>query len=202
MSKIETLAEYQNLAKRTMTDLGSLDRNLIHMTTGYVTELGEVLDPLKKNLAYGKPLDYVNIGEEFADMTWYVVNWASLVGVKFDKANEKFKDIHANISASFKGILNEEVTATETEHIIKLIYNNLMLDPETFEGSSHKLLNQETFLVMLAVIKIFTEEIFHLDFYRVLTNNINKLKVRYPENFTYESALNRDLETERTELEK
>lgn len=202
MNKIETLAEYQNLAKRTMTDLGSLDKNLIHMTTGYVTELGEVLDPLKKNLAYGKPLDYVNIGEEFADMTWYVVNWAGLVGVKFDKANEKFKDIHASISASFKGILNEEVTATETEHIIKLIYNNLMLDPETFEGSSHKLLNQETFLAMLAVIRVFTEEIFHLDFYRVLTNNINKLKVRYPENFTYESALNRDLETERTELEK
>lgn len=202
MNKIETLAEYQNLAKRTMTDLGSLDRNLIHMTTGYVTELGEVLDPLKKNLAYGKPIDYVNIGEEFADMTWYVVNWASLVGVKFDKANEKFKDIHANISASFKGILNEEVTATETEHIIKLIYNNLMLDPETFEGSSHKLLNQETFLVMLAVIKIFTEEIFHLDFYRVLTNNINKLKVRYPEKFTEEAAQNRDLKAERTELEK
>ena len=36
----------------------------------------------------------------------------------------------------------------------------------------------------------------------ILETNINKLKVRYPEKFTNEAALNRDLGAERNELEK
>jgi hypothetical protein len=43
---------------------------------------------------------------------------------------------------------------------------------------------------------------FDLDFFQCLTNNIDKLKVRYPEKFTEEAAQNRDLEAERVELEK
>lgn len=41
-----------------------------------------------------------------------------------------------------------------------------------------------------------------LDFYKLLENNINKLKIRYPNKFDAEKALNRDLESERKELEK
>lgn len=40
-----------------------------------------------------------------------------------------------------------------------------------------------------------------IDFEKILENNINKLKVRYPEKFTEENALNRNLESERKELE-
>lgn len=36
----------------------------------------------------------------------------------------------------------------------------------------------------------------------ILENNINKLKVRYPDKFTENNALNRNLEEERKELEK
>ena len=35
-----------------------------------------------------------------------------------------------------------------------------------------------------------------------MTNNISKLQVRYPEKYTNEAALNRDLAAERVELEK
>jgi len=35
-----------------------------------------------------------------------------------------------------------------------------------------------------------------------MENNINKLRVRYPEKFTEENALNRNLELERKVLEK
>jgi len=41
-----------------------------------------------------------------------------------------------------------------------------------------------------------------LDFPQLLENNINKLKVRFPEKFDTEKALNRNLEAERAELEK
>lgn len=42
----------------------------------------------------------------------------------------------------------------------------------------------------------------NLDFNTLLENNINKLKVRYPDKFTMENALNRDLAAERRELER
>ena len=41
-----------------------------------------------------------------------------------------------------------------------------------------------------------------IDIFRSLQNNIDKLKVRYPEKFTEECAINRDLVAERAELEK
>ena len=45
-------------------------------------------------------------------------------------------------------------------------------------------------------------EVLEIDFWQTLTNNISKLQVRYPEKFTEEAALNRDLAAERVELEK
>ena len=45
-------------------------------------------------------------------------------------------------------------------------------------------------------------EVLNIDFWQALTNNISKLQVRYPEKYTNEAALNRDLAAERVELEK
>lgn len=44
---------------------------LIHAILGLVTELGELADPIKKHVIYGKPLDETNILEEAGDMDWY-----------------------------------------------------------------------------------------------------------------------------------
>ena len=41
-----------------------------------------------------------------------------------------------------------------------------------------------------------------IDYEKSLENNINKLKVRFPEKFTEENALNRNLKEERKVLEK
>lgn len=40
------------------------------------------------------------------------------------------------------------------------------------------------------------------DLATIMQNNVDKLKIRYPEKFTEENALNRDLESERRELSK
>ena len=45
---------------------------LLHAATGLATEAGEFLDPIKKLLFYGKPLDEVNLKEEIGDILWYV----------------------------------------------------------------------------------------------------------------------------------
>ena len=74
MSKIKDILEYQGLAARTCPTLEGEGVNERHMNLGVITEIGEAMDIFKKFLAYKKPMDLVNLGEELADMAWYIVN--------------------------------------------------------------------------------------------------------------------------------
>lgn len=69
-----TLQEYQKEASRTDAPLGDNYSNLhaVHMVMGMSTEVGELVDIYKKNLAYGKPIDEANEKEEIGDLMWYV----------------------------------------------------------------------------------------------------------------------------------
>jgi NTP pyrophosphatase (non-canonical NTP hydrolase) len=93
---------------------------LVHYTDGLVTESGEIKDMMKKHIAYGAELDFVNLREEIGDLFWYIARICDLQNWTF----EEIMDI-----------------------------------------------------------------------------NINKLQARYPEKFTLDSAVNRDLENERKILE-
>ncbi len=44
---------------------------LLHAFIGLETEVGEILDALKKHIFYGKELDVVNLAEELGDLDWY-----------------------------------------------------------------------------------------------------------------------------------
>jgi hypothetical protein len=44
---------------------------LLHAFIGMATEVGEILDALKKHIFYGKELDLVNVCEEIGDSDWY-----------------------------------------------------------------------------------------------------------------------------------
>lgn len=81
MTKITTLAEYQAAASRTLPGegmqqffAGCYPRNtdLLHAVLGICTEAGELADPVKKAMFYGKPLDVANIKEEAGDLLWYL----------------------------------------------------------------------------------------------------------------------------------
>lgn len=101
--------------------LSQKETDLLHCAMGASTEAGELLDAFKKSMFYGKTLDKINIGEEIADMMWYLSNLARLLDMDVEK---------------------------------------------------------------------------------LLDNNIDKLRKRFPDKFTSENALNRNLEAERKELEK
>jgi NTP pyrophosphatase (non-canonical NTP hydrolase) len=54
----------------------SIDRlHDYHMTFGMFTEVAELADVFKKNLAYKKPIDWINVQEELGDLMWYVANF-------------------------------------------------------------------------------------------------------------------------------
>ena len=175
------IKEYQQLASRTCLDLGTKADNHLHMKIGVVTEIGELLDQLKCKHAYGKELDIVNVGEEIADICWYVVNDATFEKLTLNHIPENFLnlvwisdvvDAADRILASWMATENNEISGWG-------LYGPY---------------NQISILKSIA-------EYFKLDFYQILANNINKLKIRYPDKFDAEKALNRDLDSERKELE-
>lgn len=164
---------YQEQAARTCPSLGSLEKDLLHMKLGVLTEIGELADIFKKNLVYSKPIDYVNLGEEIADVCWYLVNEDRIRDITYSDEDKPFRFT--------EHILKREEILTELlNYQLNYPYNTLNL--------------------MYNIAESFKNE--GVDFYKCLQNNINKLKIRYPDKFDVEKALNRNLINERKELEK
>ena len=69
------LKEYCEKANRTNAELEDTQLNDLHMILGMVTEIGELADTFKKELAYKKDLDWINIKEELGDIFWYLGNF-------------------------------------------------------------------------------------------------------------------------------
>ena len=198
MKKIETLEEYRLLAARTLPDLGGIGNNLLHMEAGIAGEfLGEAVDILKKTFAYKKPLDKVHLGEELADTVWYcagaeTINKLPEMEMCFDEESLAIVENIKNQTITYiKKRVEIRKSTIETECLGVILANKGAVD-STNRGA------------ILAIVGICMGicEVLEIDFWQALTNNISKLQVRYPEKFTEEAALNRDLAAERVELEK
>jgi hypothetical protein len=193
MSKIKTILEYQGLAARTCPTLeGEEGTDERHMNLGVITEIGEALDIFKKHLAYNKPMDLVNLGEELADISWYIVNKCRFENLilddNFDEALAETKTL-VDTRMFTQENLPVELKAEAILTLLLVPYSS----PVNTRFSAP--------IVQLAMLHHIAFW-FNLDFFQCLTNNIDKLKIRYPEKFTEEAAQNRDLEAERAELEK
>jgi NTP pyrophosphatase (non-canonical NTP hydrolase) len=192
MSKIKDILEYQGLAARTCPNLGEEGANERHMNLGVITEVGEALDIFKKSLAYKKPMDLVNLGEELADMAWYIVNKCRFEGIIIDDTFDEVL-IETKELVDTKMFTQEGLPAElKAEAVLTLILVPYCAPVNTLFSAP---------IIQLAMLSHIASW-FGLDFFQCLTNNIEKLKVRYPEKFTNETAQNRDLKAERIELER
>ena len=192
MSKIQTIPEYQGLASRTCPSLPGEHENERHMNLGVITEIGEVLDIFKKNLAYGKAIDVVNLGEELADIAWYIVNKCRFHSIPLE---EDFDVVKTEV----KELLDTQMFSEKDLSVG--IKTEALMHPllQAYCGPTDSIFTAP--IVQLAILANIAEW-YELDFFQCLTNNIDKLKVRYPEKFTNEAALDRNIEAERVELEK
>ena len=178
------LKEYQEQAKRTCPTLGSDKLDLAHMVLGICSENEEVLKAIVHK-------DTVGIGEEIADQFWYIANYCTFRG--FD-----LQELYNNRLEFTTEDWEEEVSIEDVklsklqDYVKKYIAYNKPLNKELEENCIKGLL----FGLMDDV------DYSGLDLSNILDNNIAKLKVRFPEKFTEENALNRNLEAERVELEK
>ena len=186
-------SEYREKANRTMSkeleQMYSLkDKNLItkleslHCVIGMNTELHEMVDGLQAG-------DEVNMKEEMGDLMWYIAN--------YDNAQESEME-------ELPYINNErEKTPFEVESIRNPIEDLLDLWKKKFFYNTDKY--DSSIIVSFSHLKhecIKFANANKWDLSEIMDTNIAKLEARYPEKFTTDKADNRDLNTERTILEK
>jgi NTP pyrophosphatase (non-canonical NTP hydrolase) len=81
--------EYVNLSKRTIANLNNPQLDNLHMVLGMLTEVGELADQFKKNLAYKREIDYTNVQEEVGDLMFYVAGLCSVNHFDLENILEK-----------------------------------------------------------------------------------------------------------------
>lgn len=179
------LVKYQIETKRTLPELGNMSVNLAHMVMGIFSEFSEYLNAKLSG-------DDVNLSEEIADMFWYISNYCNLrnyvLSDLWEKTESVSDDLRDNITTT-KFIF----TLSELQDIVK---KNLAYNREIDAKKEVVLL-----ISLLLTIRSLWENT-NFDLEKSLENNINKLRIRFPDKFSEDLANNRDLKSERTELEK
>jgi len=102
------LNDYAQWTAHTCAELETPELDDIHMLFGMATEVGELMDVYKKNIAYKKELDLVNVQEELGDIFYYLASFCRINGFDLEKILERnvaklesrypdsFTEYHAN----------------------------------------------------------------------------------------------------------
>lgn len=175
--------QYQKLAKRTCASLGDEKLDLSHMILGIISEQEELLQAIVKE-------DEVNQREEMADICWYLANYCTFRDYNFYKLVEEYQ-YGFELDDWEKGVYTFDVyTSKLADYVKKYIAYGKPIDRELEERA------------LGGIIYSFQFEDCNFDFSVDLERNINKLMIRFPEKFTVDCALNRNLKEEREVLEK
>ena len=175
--------EYQENAKRTCADLGSLQLNLSHMILGIISENEEFLNAIANG-------DMVNAREEQVDQMWYISNYCTYRGYDLqeligDPNSLSFELQDFELETPTWDIFTSKLS----DYVKKFIAYGKEIDPNLEKKAIE------------AIVWSLTLEDTGLNFEVDLQKNIDKLKARFPENFNSNDALNRNLDKERKILE-
>ena len=78
------VAELTKPAEEIIAEMTPRKANLIHMIMGVSGETGELLDAIKKHVAYNKPIDREHIIEELGDIEYYLQGLRAELGITRD----------------------------------------------------------------------------------------------------------------------
>jgi NTP pyrophosphatase (non-canonical NTP hydrolase) len=120
------LQEYKESVMRTLAELESPWHDNLHMVLGLVTESGELADVFKKNIAYGKEIDWVNVKEELGDILFYVMGMCTINGwnledilqTNSDKLNARYGDKFSTDAAIKRDLVKERNTLEGTSELV------------------------------------------------------------------------------------
>jgi len=163
-----TFDDYIPLAMRTAKTL-PLALDIDHGKMLLISEVGEVVDCLKKHVIYGKELDTTNLLEECGDLCWGIALLSSRLGFVPEVYPVKSYRVATDI---------------EMVYLMAQMASNISTGDIRFGCSS--LLN--------AVSSFLSRFDFTLE--QAMEKNIAKLAVRYGDKYSDYAALNRDLSAE------
>lgn len=176
------LQEYQEQVKRSCPDLGSYQLNIAHMIFGMNSEFNEL---------YGFDNE-TNLSEELSDYAWYLCNYCNFTEIDLWRICEFIPTEYYKILEFDDYIVNLQVQVSKLTDLEKkeLAYKKQVDRDKRIEFVVN---------IFYALNDCFTY--YNINAFDSMQKNIDKLKVRYPEKFTEEKALNRDLEKEKQVLE-
>jgi NTP pyrophosphatase (non-canonical NTP hydrolase) len=177
-------SEYKVLSEKTLSTqfhCEKQDELLLHAIVGVLTELEELTDWNG---------DEVNKKEEVADSFWYV----AILDRVLDLNLEIPKVTTTKVQITNEKLIIDlyKISSKLLDFLKKKLYYNKPIDLSIFSVLSKDLFN--TLCLFCEINNIKTESI--------LDTNIAKLKARYGDKFSSDRAINRDLTTERSILEK
>ena len=81
--------EYMKWTGNTCAKLDTQVLDTVHMLFGMTTEIGELMDIFKKQIAYDKAIDWVNVEEEIGDIMFYLASFCRILGLDLEKILQK-----------------------------------------------------------------------------------------------------------------
>lgn len=204
----ELLDQFQRDAARTAPEGHDEYKQLRHGLIGIFTEVAELADAEKKLVFYGKECSRLDIALELGDLCWYIALAASSVGLKLSECERAFMGIGiAGEGCTFvtdapgSGLLGSERSNVVLSDLVMGSYG-LYMRAQTDTGGVIK----EDREVLPAVLGKLMQHIniaaqLHgLTMKDILIENIAKLRLRYPDKFDAERAINKDAAAEAQQL--
>jgi NTP pyrophosphatase (non-canonical NTP hydrolase) len=189
--------EYAPLAMRTCKELPTAD-HINHMCLGIVSEMGELVDAIKKAYVYGKGIDQTNIVEEVGDVSWYtaglvqhfpaLADWLDSDELKQSINYEKLEVARKNVTRTI--LLNTMSAANLAVDLMMLADNDNLQDTDA-----------EEVVRTLGTSLFATAVLLDVDLSQACEVNIAKLAKRYGDKYSDYAAINRDTDAERAVLE-
>lgn len=186
---IMNFEEYSKAALRTESKIEKVTTNkttLLQILNAIIAS-GNLLDQIKKNVFYKKPIDQEKYDNNIAQLMG--ASWAIDVGeAPFPMVETEDIIIDPRIFHSLVGLITESAELAEAlRKIVKdEIQDNTNILEEIFD---------------LAWYQNIAIDTLGSSFEEGLTRNVAKLRARFPNKFTTENAINRDLIKEREILE-
>ena len=158
-----------------------------HGIIGITTEAIELLSGIRYNV---ENFDKTNMLEELGDICWYLAITCHGLDLKWEDLYGFDMEFHDDHEASIDEII---IQAGELlDHIKRIHFYGIDLNPQ------HCI---ESLRIIYANINLLSE-LFDSTIEIVQSANIKKLRTRYPEKWTKETAIQRDLIDERNTLEQ
>ena len=199
--------KYIRLAMRTAPKNCDFQEDILHAGLGMTTEVGELVDQLKRHIFYKKPYDRVHLVEEVGDVLWYVALASRALGIQPTLMPSTVDDSMLGEQSVVGTIFGRMVTTSSRFSAIALTTLPTLVKDPSFE--------EDRLAGNCPICDILIETTFRLynslgDYCKVMgisieeamSRNVAKLQARFPEGFTEDKAVNRDLSAERVALEQ